>query len=223
MSEIKPWAVGSFEMLYHAETHFLIGEDFDRRIALISFDNAIEVSITTYLGLHPIQRGGKEYPNEDVEKWQKNYHSKLEFFYGELQRRSLTVETDKANVIHYHKQRGDQYHGGTPGVPEIHILEGIRRTSIWVFGVLFEIPDAKKILKERLEADRRINNQPIREIDKDRLIDKNYEMVEIAGIPCYPSEILFHVDYEAYKEIGDELASENGVEPDEENREIDNE
>ena len=50
MTGIKPWAVGPFEMLYHAETHFLKGEDFDRRIALISFDNAIEVAITDRKG-----------------------------------------------------------------------------------------------------------------------------------------------------------------------------
>lgn len=37
MTGIKPLAVGPFEMLYHAETHSLKGEDFDRRIALISY------------------------------------------------------------------------------------------------------------------------------------------------------------------------------------------
>lgn len=79
MTGIKPWAVGPFEMLYHAETHFLKGEDFDRRIALISFDNAIEVAITTYLALHPIQRGQRQYQRTDIETWQRNYHTKLDF------------------------------------------------------------------------------------------------------------------------------------------------
>ncbi len=49
MKPLPPWAKGPFELLVHAEGHFIAGEDFDRRIALISFDNAIEVAITTYL------------------------------------------------------------------------------------------------------------------------------------------------------------------------------
>jgi hypothetical protein len=48
---LPPWANGPFELLVHAEGHLRNGDDFDRRIALISFDNAIEVAITTYLTL----------------------------------------------------------------------------------------------------------------------------------------------------------------------------
>ena len=59
MRQHKPWAYGPFELLLHAELHYRAGEDFDRRIAMIGFDNAIEVAITTYLGLHPIQRGNR--------------------------------------------------------------------------------------------------------------------------------------------------------------------
>lgn len=55
--QLKPWAYGPFEVLLHAETHYRSGEDFDRRIAIIGFDNAIEVAITTYLSLHPNATG----------------------------------------------------------------------------------------------------------------------------------------------------------------------
>lgn len=64
---LKPWAWGPFEVLLHAELHYRVGEDFDRRIAMIGFDNAIEVAITTYLTLHPMQRGNRTYPKADVE------------------------------------------------------------------------------------------------------------------------------------------------------------
>ena len=57
--QLKPWAYGPFEILLHAETHYLSGEDIDRRLSIIGFDNAIELAITTYLHLHPIQRGGR--------------------------------------------------------------------------------------------------------------------------------------------------------------------
>ncbi len=41
MRQLKPWAYGPFEILLHAALHYRVGEDFDRRIAMIGFDNAI--------------------------------------------------------------------------------------------------------------------------------------------------------------------------------------
>lgn len=217
MGELKPWAVGPFEMLYHAETHFLKGEDFDRRIALIPFDNAIEVAITTYLALHPIQRGQRQYQRTDIETWQKNYHTKLDFFYQEITTRSIPEIIEKADIIFYHQNRNDQYHNGGAGVPELHKLEGIRQAAIWVFSTLFDVTDSENILREKVEAEKRKDNAHIREIEKDRVIDSEHGMADIAGISYYTSEILFNVDYQAYKEIGDELLSLQ--EPEEENSE----
>ena len=68
MSELRPWAQGPFELIVHAEIHRRDGGDFDRRMALISFDNSIEISITTYLTLNPIQRKGALYKREDIDK-----------------------------------------------------------------------------------------------------------------------------------------------------------
>ncbi len=76
---LQPWADGPFELLLHAEGHLPDGEDFDRRMALITFDNAIEVSITTYLSLKPIMRGNRSYATADVDQWTRNYHTKLDF------------------------------------------------------------------------------------------------------------------------------------------------
>ncbi len=59
MIALPPWANGPFELIVHAESHRRNGDDFDRRIALITFDDAIEVSVTTYISLHPIQRGNR--------------------------------------------------------------------------------------------------------------------------------------------------------------------
>ena len=61
MSKLKPWAAGPFELIRHADGHLKAGSDFDKRMALISYDNAIEVSVTTFLQLHPSQRAGKTY------------------------------------------------------------------------------------------------------------------------------------------------------------------
>ena len=45
--QLKPWTYGPFEILLHAELHYRVGEDFDRRIAMVGFDNAIEVADTS--------------------------------------------------------------------------------------------------------------------------------------------------------------------------------
>lgn len=206
MNEVKPWAVGPFEMLYHAETHFLKGEDFDRRMALISFDNSIEVAITTYLALHPIQRKNATYKKEDVEKWQKNYHSKLEFFYSELSARKLPEIIEQADIVFYHQNRNEQYHQGAGGVPEMYKLEGIRQAAIWIFSVLFDVDDTETVLQVKVETEQlKVINS--REEDKDSAIDAEHGMTEIAGMSYNTSDILFNVDYQAYKEIGDELLS----------------
>ena len=44
-NELEPWKKKPFELIFHAEVHYRRGDDYDRRLALISFDNSIEISI----------------------------------------------------------------------------------------------------------------------------------------------------------------------------------
>ena len=46
---LPPWANDPFERLLNAERHYRNGEDYDRRQALIGYDNVVEVSVKTYL------------------------------------------------------------------------------------------------------------------------------------------------------------------------------
>jgi hypothetical protein len=68
-AELRPWAIRPFELIAHAEVHYRAGSDYDRRLALISYDNSIEASIIVYLNLDPIQRNNKPYKKGDVAKW----------------------------------------------------------------------------------------------------------------------------------------------------------
>jgi hypothetical protein len=79
MAKLKPWIRGPFELLHHAELHRSDGSDFDRRMALINYDNAIELCISTYLNLDPKQRSGRGFEREKVAQWLFSYHSKLDF------------------------------------------------------------------------------------------------------------------------------------------------
>lgn len=204
MSSLPPWANGPFELLIHAEGHLRNGEDFDRRIALISFDNAIEVTITTYLTLHAIQRGGRNYSNDKIEKWLNNYHTKLEFLGTELSDRGLSWEVDRSHIIWAHDHRNEQYHGGNKGTPEKHVLALVRKAALWIFAVLFDIADVEKNL-ERALADLAPPSPPQQDDAFDRAIDREYGVVVVGDQTFYASEVLFSADYAAYREAGARL------------------
>src|SRR6266436_7605447 len=99
MTALPPWANGPFELLVHAEGHLRAGNDFDRRIALIGFDNAIEVAITTYLTLNPLQRQNRCYTKADCERWLNNYHTKLDFLEEECGQRGIALVYAKAEFV----------------------------------------------------------------------------------------------------------------------------
>jgi hypothetical protein len=215
MSSLPPWANGPFELLLHAEGHLRAGEDFDRRIALISFDNAIEVAITTYLTLNPIQRGNRCYKNIDVEKWLNNYPSKLDFLGAELGNRKLPWEVDRGHILWAHDHRNEQYHGGMKGTPEKNVLSIIRKAALWIFSVLFDVSDPDKLL-ERTISDLAAFPPPQRDIAFDRAIDREYGMVTIGDQNFYASEVLFSVDYWGYRDAGVRLCQSTASAPDQE-------
>jgi hypothetical protein len=204
MKSLAPWVSGPFELLIHAEGHLINGDDFDRRIALISFDNAIEVAITTYLTLNPIQRGGRSYERVKVERWLKNYHSKLEFFEEELASRGCTWSVDKAHIIWCHQNRNAQYHGGNSGTPEMALLRLVRQAALWIFSVLYDVPDTEQRVNQ--EIDRRSalaipqSNEAYNEA-----IDSFHDVVIIGEQIYSASEVLFAVDEAAYQTMGAEL------------------
>jgi hypothetical protein len=192
----------AFELIVHAEQHLRDGSDFDRRVALISFDNAIEVAITTYLGLHPIQRGGREYRRDDVARWLGNYHTKLEFLEGEVQTRGLTLQIPCDEIIYYHKIRGDQYHTGGSGIPEAECLSALRLAALETFGFLFDVSQVDDLLEESLERTASVG-PPVTEPNKtaDWLLDNGSEPIHLLGQPYPPSEVLRSVDPGAYRGI----------------------
>ena len=205
MTPLPPWAIGPFELLVHAEEHLRAGDDFDRRIALIGFDNAIEITIAAYLSLKPIQRRNRSYPGTDVDKWLANYHTKLDFLDLELVERKLTWIVDRTHVLWCHDQRNEQYHGGNRGVPEKQVLEIVRRAAIWVFGLLFDVADVDQRLAAAI-APEISPPTPARNPAFDSAIDGAYEPIDIGGQPYPASEILYSVDYEAYRNLGIELS-----------------
>jgi hypothetical protein len=172
---------------------------------MIGFDNAIEVAITTYLNLHPIQRGNRTYPGDNIEKWLANYHSKIEFFFLECGTRAGAVIAEKDVIIWYHQVRNGQYHIGGATVPQRRELDGARAAAHEVFSILFEESNLPALLEAHIVA---ANPQPPPRTDEhDRLIDSAFRMINVCGRPEYVSEVLYRLDPDRYREMALELLS----------------
>jgi hypothetical protein len=140
-----------------------------------------------------------------VEKWQKNYHSKLDFLELELTRRGLPWTVDRHDIFWAHDQRNEQYHGGTGGVPGRLAIDTIRAAALWVFGVLFNVVDVGKAIEEELAA-LSPPGKPERQDVFDKVIDNEHGIVEIGENMYYASEVLHAVDQDAYASIGAKLS-----------------
>ena len=204
MLQLKPWAYGPFEILLHAEKHYLAGEDIDRRLSMVGFDNAIELTITTYLNLNPIQRAGQTYKNEDVEKWGNNFHAKVEFFFLECKSRGVVPNAAQDEIVWFHGVRNGQYHGGGANVPDQRVLSGVRAAALEVFSVLFDEKDASLLLEEHI-AMMSSSSSPPRTDTHDRLIDQAHDMIEVCGRVEYASEVIYSLDPDRYREVALEL------------------
>jgi hypothetical protein len=211
-TKLKPWMKATFELIVHAETHLREGGDFDRRMARIGFDNAIEVAISTYLGLKPIQRNNQQYEREDIKKWTLNYHTKLDFLEQEAQRRGRALQVPNDEVIFYHEIRNDQYHAGGPSIPAAEHLASLRKAALDTFSILFDINDVEQVLEEWL-TQRSTDDNEVRPRNPtvDKLLDMTGEQVNIFGSPYAVSEALFATDPESYHAVAAAVSESRNV------------
>lgn len=215
MSQLKAWADSPFDLILHAESCFRKGSDFDRRIALILFDNSIEVAITTHLNLHPVQRKNIQYANAEVSKWSNNFHTKLDFLFDKfIVDNGCTVSFERADLIHCHDIRNGQYHAGGATIPRARDLEDIRKAALEIFSMLFDVPQIENLLEIRISELDSNKNLPKRTRENDTLIDEAFGTVRIADELYYTSEALYSVDPFAYGNVAANLKA--GIKPNEE-------
>lgn len=202
--ELHPWHEGPFELIVEAELHRQAGNDTDKRLALINFDNAIEVSITTYLGLHPMLRGNRSYQRADVDRWLGNFHTKLDFLFAECVARETVIVVQREYFVHVHDLRGEQYHQGRPAAPYSRDIEHARQAAIWTFAMLFDhdSSEVEQLILERVSIARGQHTDVVRTDVIDEVLDETYGLVELAGTVYLTSELLFAADPKAYRELG---------------------
>ncbi|GHO82988.1 hypothetical protein [Dictyobacter formicarum] len=204
---IPLWLNSAFHLLVHGELHYTLPEDFDRRLSLISFDNAIEASIACYLKLHPTLRGNKKYERTVVDTALKDYHTKIDFLFQEVEVRSGICTIAKEDIIYVHIQRNLFYHENPDFIPSDPILAKVREAAFWIFAFLFEIADLEAEVSARIKQIRKVDlYQRNKEIDE--LIDDSYPLIEIMGSFYKPSEVLYAVDPVNYREFVVEILSE---------------
>ncbi len=205
---IPRWARGPFELLVQAELHFRGPTEQDRRLACILFDNCVEISIVSYVHLDKTQRRGRQLASEAKSEVIKGFHSAIKFCCQEIGELGCELESTFEDFIYYHRMRNEQYHGGTLTVPGIEDTRDLRTGAMQVFAYLFSIQNLSEEVEDRIMA---LTPKPPMTRDEkfDKLIDDAYELVAIGDNIFTPSETLFSVDPNAYRELGQELVAEN--------------
>jgi hypothetical protein len=139
LDQFDPWTHGPLELLLDGQRSLALGTDSGRRLALIQFDNAVEVCIQTFLTLHPRNRGGVVLQRDVVDNAARNFHAKVEFLESYVRDHEIAFGADFNHLIWYHDLRNRLYHSGNGIVPELVNVQGARRAAVAVFQALFGV------------------------------------------------------------------------------------
>jgi hypothetical protein len=134
----NPWSEGPRELLQHGADHLRSGGDFDRRIAMISIDNAVELAIKTYLGLPERARGAKGPSRKELETASESFPGLLDLL-NQYAAQKLTG-LDLSDIEWYHRLRNQLYHSGNGITVELSRVEAYFQIACLLFENLFGTP-----------------------------------------------------------------------------------
>jgi len=135
-----PWTDGPRELIQHAVDHLDLGADFDRRVAMISIDNAVELTIKTYLGLPERARGSKGPGRKELEAASESFPSLLDLLEKYASQWIVGLSLD--DIEWYHRLRNQLYHSGNGITVEMAKAETYLELTISLFESLFGAPPA---------------------------------------------------------------------------------
>ena len=131
-----PWSEGPKELLQHAVDHLSHDGDFDRRIAMISIDNAVELMIKTYLGLPKRKTKGNRPSRKDLETASSSFPSLLDLLEAYADDKLTAVSLDE--IEWYHRIRNQLYHSGNGITVETARVQTYLSLAKTLFQNLFE-------------------------------------------------------------------------------------
>lgn len=109
MNNDPPWASGPGEILRHGLALLKKDTDANRRLAMISIDNAVELTIKTYLGL-PKRVTGLGISRKDFQEIAESFPAMLDAL--EKHATDKLTGVDLGEVEWYHRLRNQLYHQG---------------------------------------------------------------------------------------------------------------
>lgn len=106
---MPPWATGPGEILKHGIDLLKRDSDTNRRLAMISIDNAVELMIKTYLGL-PKRINGFSIPRKEYQDMSESFPALLDGM--EKYAVDKLDGIDLGSIEWYHRLRNELYHQG---------------------------------------------------------------------------------------------------------------
>jgi hypothetical protein len=109
LTRTAPWTSGPGEILQHGLTLLRTDSDVNRRLAMIAIDNAVELTIKTYLGL-PKRITKLQIPRKDFNEIAGSFPALLDALerYASDKIRGI----DLGEIEWYHRLRNELYHQG---------------------------------------------------------------------------------------------------------------
>lgn len=133
----NPWTDGPRELIQHAVDHLANGGDFDRRIAMISIDNAVELMIKTYLGLPKRARAAHGPGRKELEAASESFPALLDLLQNFAADKIVGLSLD--DIEWYHRIRNQLYHSGNGITVERGKVETYLQLSVTLFESLFGV------------------------------------------------------------------------------------
>ena len=104
-----PWASGPGELLQHGLNLLKTDSDSNRRIAMISIDNSVELMVKTYLGL-PQRINQLKIPRREYQEICESFPSLLDAL--EKYASDKIAGINLGEIEWYHRLRNELYHQG---------------------------------------------------------------------------------------------------------------
>ena len=133
-----PWADGPRELLQHAVDHLGEVGGFDRRIAMVSVDNAVELTVKTYLGLPKRACVGSRPSRKQLQDASESFPALLDLLEQHASDRLVGVSLD--DIEWYHRIRNQLYHSGNGITVEKSKVETYLELAMSLFQSLFDAP-----------------------------------------------------------------------------------
>lgn len=132
--QIPPWVGGPGEILKHGLRLLEDDSDSNRRLAMISIDNSVELMIKTYLGL-PKRITGLSLSRKEYQEVSNNFNDLLDAL--ERYAESKVEGIDLGEIEWFHRLRNELYHQGNGLTVEREKVEVYAQIANLLFKNLF--------------------------------------------------------------------------------------